>query len=111
MYDTALQNPKVYKWLMREWTKEELAWADHTPVLLGVPAYADADTGYHQPHVENLAHALQGIHAGLSNDEKMPANYQGTAIYCEWEMNGEKWNYFREHFVRVSSNSFPSTHQ
>jgi hypothetical protein len=97
MYDTSIRFQKPYRALMRDWTREVLAWSGGTNVLLGVPAYEDADSGYHHPHVENLHNALLGIHAGLHANR--PANYQGVAIYCEWEMTAEKWRTWRERFV------------
>ena len=97
MYDTALRWPKVYQRLMADWTEEILQWSEGKPVLLGVPTYDDTHTEYHRPNVENLANALAGIHAGLER-RPLPANYQGVAIYCEWETAPNEWNYWREHF-------------
>lgn len=98
-YDTGLRVPKLYEHLMAGWTAECLAWAGTTPVLMGVPAYDDADSGYHDPAVENLHHALAGIHGGLPSDAR-PANFLGVAIYCEWEMNSEKWKAMESEFCR-----------
>lgn len=100
MYDTALQNPKFYQYLMAHWTDEVLAWGENKPVLLGVPAYADEGVEYHDPKVENLQNAILGIHRGLAR-RPLPANYQGVAIYCEWEMDTNKWRYFEEHFLKL----------
>ena len=62
--------------------------------LLGVPAYEDAGVNYHHPQVENIRSALQGIAA---SDHKNEAN--GIAIYCEWEMDENKWQIWRK-FIR-----------
>lgn len=102
MYDAAQRIPKTYQRLMADWTEEVLAWSEGKPVLLGVPTYDDAGVGYHDPEVENLPNALLGIHSGLSRGP-VPANYQGVAIYCEWETDGDEWRHFREHFLRVHS--------
>ena len=99
MYDAAQRIPKTYQRLMADWTQEVLAWSDGTPVLLGVSTYEDADVGYHDPKVENLTNALLGIHRGLAS-QSLPANYQGVAIYCEWETSEAERHYFREHFVK-----------
>ena len=98
MYDTALREPRLYQWLMAEWTREVLAWSGETPVLLGLPAYGDADSGYHHPDVENLAEGLRGVHAGLEKTG-LGRNYQGIALYSEWELDEAEWRYFREHFL------------
>lgn len=97
MYDAAQRIPKTYQHLMADWTQEVLAWSEGKPVLLGVPTYDDAGVGYHDAKVENLTNALRGIHRGLSR-QPLPTNYQGIAIYCEWETSEVEWQYFREHF-------------
>jgi hypothetical protein len=98
MYDTALRERRLYQWLMAEWTREVLTWAGDTPVLLGLPAYGDAGVGYHDPEVENLAEGLRGVHAGLEKTG-VGKNYQGVALYSEWELDEAEWRYFREHFL------------
>lgn len=98
MYDTGLRVPKIYEHLMADWTTETLRWSGSTPVLLGVPTYSDADVEYHNPKVENLRTALMGIHKGLGS---LPAsNYQGVALYCEWETDENEWIYFQSHFMK-----------
>ncbi|MBS1368747.1 MAG: glycoside hydrolase family 18 protein [Lentisphaeria bacterium] len=99
MYDTALTKEKLYIRLMRVWTHELLEAVDGTEcrLLLGLPAYEDAGSGYHHPDVEHLAGALRGIHAGLSGREL--TNYLGCAIYCEWEMTPEKWSVWQRRFL------------
>ena len=99
MYDAALRIPKTYQRLMADWTPEVLAWSEGKSVLLGVPTYDDAGVGYHDPKVENLPNAQLGMHRGLSR-QPLPANYQGVAIYCEWQSSGTEWQYFREHFLK-----------
>jgi hypothetical protein len=101
MYDTAIRLPKLYRHLMSRWTSEVLCWSGDTQVLLGIPVYDDAGVGYHFPGTENLQNALSGIHAGLSKHKSLPKNYAGIAIYCEWEMNQQEWNYFKKEFERT----------
>ncbi|HTR41978.1 MAG TPA: hypothetical protein VMH87_10225 [Pseudomonadales bacterium] len=98
MYDTGLQKPKLYQYLMSRWTREILDWSGNAEVLLGLPAYEDKGVDYHNPNVENLGNALMGIHSGLAHSSSL-SNYQGVAIYSEWEMNEEKWQYFENHFL------------
>ena len=100
MYDTALRKPKLYQRLMADWTEEVLAWSGDTEVLLGLPAYEDADVGYHDPETENLPNALWGIHAGLLRHHALPTNYRGVSIYCGWEMTEEKWRTFGNEFSK-----------
>jgi hypothetical protein len=100
MYDTSLTFPNLYRRLMAAWTREVIEWSQKAEVLLGVPVYDDAGVGYHHPEVENLEYALMGIHRGLSTFEKLPDNYRGVAIYCEWEMDESEWTRFEERFLR-----------
>jgi hypothetical protein len=101
MYDAGQSVPKAYQRLMADWTVEVLDWSEGKAVLLGVPTYDDAGVGYHDPRVENLPNALLGIHRGLSQ-RRPQANYQGVAIYCDWETSDSEWAHFREHFLRTS---------
>jgi spore germination protein YaaH len=100
MYDTSIRLGKPYQRLMARWTQQILDWAGNTEVLLGVPAYGDAGVGYHHPEVENLRNALRGIHAGLRLMPSLPDGYLGVSIYCEWEMDDQKWDDFRKEFER-----------
>ncbi len=98
-YDTGLRVPKLFQHLMAGWTRECLDWAGGTPVLIGVPAYDDADSGYHDPKAENLENAFAGVHAALAG-RALPENYAGVSVYCEWEMSDEKWAVFVRDFGR-----------
>ena len=71
---------------MKSWTREVISWSGDTPVLLGLPAYDDADTRYHRPDVESLKTSFPAIHAGLSKCDSLPDNYLGVALYNEWGM-------------------------
>jgi hypothetical protein len=97
MYDAGQTLPKTYEKLMSDWSVEVLRWSEGKPVLLGVPTYDDAGTGYHNPKVENLTNALRGIHRGLSR-ASVTTNYQGVALYCDWETSDAEWSYWQEHF-------------
>lgn len=99
LYDTALRHEGPYIRLLSTWTRESLEWSGDTQVLLGMPAYDDAGVGYHLPEVENLENGLHGAFAGLSEFEGIPRNYQGLALYSEWEMDDQEWALLRERFV------------
>ncbi len=100
MYDTALRYEKFYVALMRSWSREltEAVSGTRCELLFGLPAYDDAGVGYHDPKVENLSSALSGCAAGL--DGRSVKNFAGFAIYCEWEMNPEKWSVWERFFDR-----------
>ena len=98
LYDTGIRWRKPYMHLMARWTREVLAWAEGREVLLGVPAYDDAGTGWHNPEVENLETALAGVHRGLADGA--PEHFAGVAIYSEWEMEAGEWDCLARHFGR-----------
>jgi hypothetical protein len=102
MYDTGIRYPKIYQHVMRGWTRDIFNWTENLPkppsILLGLPAYDD-DTDYHRPNVENLQNSLRGIHAGLHDLDGWPTNYQGTAIYSDWELDSMEWHHWLTHFV------------
>ncbi len=97
-YDTGIKFQKPYRKLMKDWTREILAWSEGKPVLIGIPAYEDAHTDYHKPDVENIRNALAGMHAALLSYDALPENYRGIAIYCDWEMDEAKWRDVGERF-------------
>ena len=96
MYDTAIPLEKFYVKLMTDWTRQLVGAVRPTgcELLLGIPAYEDAGVGYHHPQVENIGSALRGISASGRLD-----GIGGIAVYCEWEMNGAKWQCWRK-FIR-----------
>lgn len=99
MYDTSIRFPKIYEAVMARWTAEVVSWSEGKPVLLGIPTYDDQGVDYHKPNVENIRTALLGIHRGLAA-VPLATNYQGVAIYCEWETDVTEWSYFDSHFVK-----------
>lgn len=98
MYDTAIRFRKPYINLISDWTGEIITRAEGTRVLLGAPAYDDEGVGYHYPKIENLENFLAGIHAGLAGFSQIPNNYEGVAIYCEWEMDDLEWLLLKREF-------------
>lgn len=97
-YDTGIRFQKAYRKLMKDWTRDILSWSEGRPVLIGIPAYEDADTTYHKPDVENIPNALAGMHAALLSYDKLPENYRGIALYCDWEMSEAQWGAVAEFF-------------
>ena len=93
MYDTAIPLEKFYIALVKRWTRElsETLHSTDCELILGIPAYEDANVGYHHPKVENLSSALKGIAAAKPGDR-----ISGFAIYCEWDMNESKWEEWRK---------------
>ena len=96
IYDTAIPPEKFHLTLITN-RANQLAGATSSSdceLLLGIPAYDDAGVGYHHTQVENISSALQGISASPRKN-----SINGIAIYCEWEMNENKWQIWRK-FIR-----------
>ena len=100
LYDTGIKWSKFYQYLISVWTTDILDWSGNTQVLLGVPAFDDYSAGYHFPGAENLQNALFGIHAGLSGYTRLPSNYAGISIYCEWKMKDPEWHILETEFEK-----------
>ena len=104
MYDTAIKYDKFYIALMASWTKQLLKNEElkkyNVKLLFGLPAYDDAHTTYHNPSVENIDNALLGLNSALNSQKNYKKNYQGTVIYCEWEMNMKKWQLYKKNFLK-----------
>jgi hypothetical protein len=96
MYDTAIPLEKFYIKLMTDWTRQLVTTISsiNCELLLGIPAYNDAEVGYHHPQVENIDSALKGISASGKKNE-----IKGISIYCEWEMDENKWQSWKK-FIR-----------
>ena len=88
MYDTAIPLEKFYTDLVIRWTRSAAGATGMSgcELILGIPAYEDAESGYHHPRGENISSALRGIAAAGRNE-----SIGGIAIYCEWEMDDAKW--------------------
>ncbi len=104
LYDSSLHDAKMYQWLSARWARTVLSWTrdSQSEILIGVPTYGAAGPKlgplYHDPRVENLPDALAGLHRALSEFGKLPDNYAGAAIYCEWETDADEWKVWREQF-------------
>ena len=99
MYDTSIRVPKLYQHVMAGWTPQVLEWGAPAEVLLGVPDYDDAGTGYHHPEAENLPNALRGVHGGLQHYRSLPTNYGGVAVYSEWQTDAGEWRTLEREFL------------
>ena len=104
LYDSSLHDAKLYQWFVARWSRTVLDWTrdSQTEITLGVPTYGAAGPTigplYHNPRVENLSNSLAGLHRALSDAGKLPNNYAGAAIYCEWETDASEWQTWRAEF-------------
>lgn len=91
MYDTALNYRKIYTNLVRQWTEEVITVSKDKQVLFGIPAYEDADVGYHNPRVENVFTAIPGIVSGINS--AADARSFGISIYADWTLDDKEERY------------------
>ena len=65
-----------------------------TMLLIGIPTY-DAEPPGHDPEVENVVTALNGLRAGLAAAGPAADWVQGAAIYADWETDAAEWEQFQ----------------
>ena len=65
-----------------------------TVLLVGIPTYDAAPPG-HDPEVENVVTALNGLRAGLEAAGPAAGWVQGAAIYADWETDAAEWEQFQ----------------
>ena len=113
LYDTSIHDGKMYQYFVARSTNKVLDWTHNSgaKILVGVPTYGAAGPKlgplYHNPRVENLSNSLAGLRRALSDQRAapgnyltLPRNYQGAAIYCEWETDAADWEIWRRDFPR-----------
>jgi len=61
-----------------------------TELVIGVPTY-DAAPPDHDPAVENVESAIQGIAAGLTDAGQAAQFVRGIGVYAEWETADAEW--------------------
>ncbi|NWG15708.1 MAG: hypothetical protein HXY41_03655 [Chloroflexi bacterium] len=70
-----------------------------TEIIVGVPAY-DAETPEHNPAVENITSAVEGVRQGLLAAGEAAEFVRGLAIYAEWDADETDWTQFRDSWLR-----------
>ncbi len=70
-----------------------------TELLIGVPAYA-AQLPIHDPAVENVQSAIDGIQTGLAAAGDASTYVRGLALYNEWEKSADDWSQFKALWLR-----------
>ncbi len=65
-----------------------------TRLMIGIPTY-DAEPPGHDPEVENMISALNGLRAGLAAAGPAAEWVQGAAIYADWTTDAAEWEQFQ----------------
>lgn len=100
-YDTSLDEPWLYRWLVQEqtiWVTSLFKDTD-TEVYIALPAYDD-ETPAFDPKVENLENAIHGVVDGLNNLRSNEDNFAGIAVYPYWYIEDEEWEIFQELWLK-----------
>jgi hypothetical protein len=69
-----------------------------TQVLIGIPTY-DAELPAHDPLVENVPSAIQGLQLGLQQAGDAANVVRGAAIYASWSTDNTEWSQFKRDWV------------
>jgi hypothetical protein len=69
-----------------------------TKVLIGIPTYP-AELPAHDPAVENIPTAIQGVNSGLIQANEARNVVTGLTIYAEWTTDAQEWSEFQMMWV------------
>ncbi len=97
MYQSYRQAPRDYvNWVAYHVESYLNALESATKVIVSVPNY-DAASPAHNPAIETMENALEGVARGLSRlDESRRALLTGVAIYADAPLSQANWNAFRD---------------
>lgn len=97
-YNTGLTRPEDYTlWVAYQTQRFAAALAAldaGTRLYIGIPTY-DAEAR-HDPSVESIAAAAEGIRLGVERAESGGTLVRGAALYADWTTDDAEWSAFRE---------------
>ncbi|MBE0690469.1 MAG: hypothetical protein IH587_10160 [Anaerolineae bacterium] len=70
-----------------------------TELIIGIPTY-DAEPPGHDPLVENVTSAADGIKLGLQQAGEAARLVRGAAIYAGWETDEQEWTQFEQSWLQ-----------
>jgi hypothetical protein len=71
-----------------------------TQIMIGIPTYGAEPPG-HDPLVENIPSALQGVRLGLQQAGENAQYVRGVAIYADWETDETEWARFLLNWIET----------
>ncbi|MBK9125127.1 MAG: glycoside hydrolase family 18 protein [Chloroflexi bacterium] len=102
-YNSALSSPVDYtQWVAYQTATYARAIADvdgGAEVRIGIPTFDDV-TNAHDPAVENIPAAVEGVIDGLEQAGNTASAVQGVAIYAEFDTDDEEWRQFLQFWVQ-----------
>lgn len=101
MYQSYRQEPLNYvNWVAYHVETYVNAMEDETDILVSIPDYSGASTA-HNPQVETMARALDGVSKGLRQlDEGKRSLLTGVAIYADEQLSQSDWDIFRKSWLQ-----------
>jgi hypothetical protein len=101
-FNTGLASSEAYTaWVGYQVTAYARALADldtSTQIIIGVPMSANKMPD-HDPLVENVPSATNGIRAGLLAAGDSAKYIKGIGLYAEWDMDNEKWSQVKREWL------------
>jgi hypothetical protein len=70
----------------------------NTDLLIGIPTF-DPELPGHDPAVENIDSAVQGVKAGLVQAGDAARYVKGLAIYADWTTDDTEWTAFQNDWI------------
>jgi hypothetical protein len=65
---------------------------------IGVPTY-EAELPAHDPDVENIKTAIDGIRSGMIQAGEAASVVRGLTIYAEWTTDNAEWSMFQTNWI------------
>ncbi len=101
-YNSTLASPADYsRWVAYQVETYALALAESeidTEILIGIPTY-DAELPGHDPLIETVPAAIDGIRLGIENVGDAAQYVRGAAIYAGWTTDDTEWSQFKRDWV------------
>lgn len=101
-YNSGLSSPGDYsQWMAYQvrtfaQTIDELGGG--TEIVIGIPTY-DAEPPGHDPNVETIPAAVEGVRNGLLAAGDAAAFVRGLGVYAGWETDDTEWASFKQSWV------------
>lgn len=101
-YNSGLSSPDDYtEWMayqVNTFTEAISELGAGTQIMIGIPTY-DAEPPGHDPAVENIVSAVEGVNAGLVAAGENAVFVTGLAIYADWTTDETEWADFRSAWI------------
>jgi hypothetical protein len=101
-YNSGLSSPSDYSlWMayqVRTFAQSVDELGGGTEIVIGIPTY-DAEPPGHDPSVETISAAVEGVRSGLLQAGDAAAFVRGLGVYAGWETDDIEWASFKQSWV------------